>query len=315
MNGMMFVALVVAVLGPPGSEAPPTATVPAIETSGSCPTAEEVSVTLAPLLGASAPERLIEGAARVDDLGDRFEVAVGGQTRQYVDVARDCPERARVAAVFIALALNPPIAPTVPRVEALRPTEPSSAETMASHWWARLALGGRIEHAPAAEGRSSPAAVLGGELGAAVGRRTLGVTVAGGILAPAVVSFGSVPISEQRFPFRVAATVRSKIPGPFEVAGDVGLSFVLLRLRGNELDTIDPATRLDVGGRAGLALDLRSPASSWAPFLALHVEYFPRPYQLEVGPLGRIGSTERLWVGASAGLSWQTAAGRYPARQ
>jgi hypothetical protein len=81
------------------------------------------------------------------------------------------------------------------------------------------------------------------------------------------------------------------------------------------LDTVEPATRLDIGGRAGLALSLMSLASSWAPFLALHVEYFPRPYEFEVGPLGRIGSTNRLWVGASVGLSWQTGAARYSARQ
>jgi hypothetical protein len=315
VNVAMLVALLFAVLGPAGSETPSSAALPAIEASGSCPSAEEVSATLAPLLGSSAPKGPVEGAARVHDLGDRFEVAAAGQTGQYVDAARDCAERARVAAVFIALALNPPAAPTVPRVDAQPAAEPSGSGTVGSPWWARLALGGRIEHSPTADGRSSPPASLGAELGAVVGKRTLGVTVAGGVLAPTVVTFGSVAVHEQRFPFRVAAAVRHKMPGPFELAGDLGLSLVLLRLRSDALDTIDPATRLDVGGRAGLALSLCALASRWAPFLDLHVEYFPRPYEFEVGPLGRIGSTERLWVGASAGLSWQTGAARYPARQ
>ena len=96
----MLVALVTAVLGP----------VPPIETSGSCPSAEEVSATIAPLVASLPAQRLAEGAARVADLGDRFEVAAAGQKSQYVDAARDCAERARVAAVFIALALNPPAA-------------------------------------------------------------------------------------------------------------------------------------------------------------------------------------------------------------
>jgi len=315
----MFVALIVAlflaVLGPAGSDVPPSAAAPEVETSGSCPSAEQVSATLAPLLGSLAPDRLAAGALRVHDLGDRFEVAAAGQTGQYVDAARDCAERARVAAVFIALALIPPAAPTILRVDARPPAESSGSEAVGSLWWTRLALGGRIDQSPTAEGRSSPAASLGGELAVAVGKRALGVTVAGGVLAPTVVTFGSLPVRQQRSPFRVAATVRHEIPGPFELAGDLGLAFVLLRLRGEELDTIEPATRLDVGGRAGLELSLRSPASSFAPFLALHVEYFPRPYEFEVGPLGLIGSTSRLWVGASAGLSWHTGTARNPPRQ
>ena len=315
VNGTMFVALILAVLGPAGSEAPSSAAVPAIEASGSCPSAEEVSATLAPLLASSATNLLIDGAPRVVDLGDRFEVAAAGQTGQYIDAARDCSERARVAAVFIALALNPPATPTVPRVDVQPPAEPSGSEAMGSPWWARLALAARIDHSPTAEGRSSPPASIGGELGAAAGKRALGVTVAGGVLAPTVVTFGAVPVREQRFPFRVAATMRRKMPGPFELAGDLGLSFVLLRLRGEDLGTIEPATRLDVGGRAALELRRRSLESSWAAFLALHVEYFPRPYEFEVGPLGRIGSTDRLWVGASVGLSWQTGVAHYSARQ
>jgi hypothetical protein len=302
----MFVALVYLV----SSDA-----APAIETTGSCPSAEAVSATIAPLLASLAARRWPEGTVRVDDLGDRFEVAAAGQTGQYVDAARDCSERARVAAVFIALALNPPAAPTTPRVEAPLPAAAPEAEAVGSAWWVRLALGGRIEHSPTDDGRSSPAASVGAELGAALGRSAFGMSVAGGVLAPTVVTFGSVPVREQRSPFRVAAVVRHKVGSRFELGGDLGLSLVLLRLRGENLDTVEPATRLDVGGRAALALTLWPLASSWAPFLAVHGEYFPRPYEFEVGPLGRIGSTNRLWLGASAGVSWQNGPARYPARQ
>ncbi len=297
----MFVALVYLVSPDTG---------PAIETSGSCPSAEQVSATIAPLLGSSAARRWAEGAVRVDDLGDRFELAAAGQTRQYLDTARDCSERARVAAVFIALALNPPAAPTTPRVEAGPPAAAPGANAGGSAWWVRLALGGRIEHSPTEDGRSSPAASLGAELGAALGKRAFGVSVAGGALAPTVVTFGSVPVREQRSPFRVAAVVRQMVGGRFELGGELGLSVVLLRLRGEDLDTIDPATRLELGGRAALGLTLWPLASNWAPFLAIHGEYFPRPYEFEVGPLGRIGSTNRLWVGASAGVSWQNGPAR-----
>ena len=252
----MFVALLLAVLGPAGSEAPSSAAVPAIEASGSCPSAEEVSATLAPLLGSSAPKRPVEGAARVHDLGDRFEVAAAGQTGQYVDAARDCAERARVAAVFIALALNPPAAPTVPRVDAQPPAEPSGSE---DRGFALVGTSGarRPDRAFAnGEGRSSPAASLGAELRAVVGKGALGVTVAGGVLAPTVVTFGSVPVRQQRFPFRVAATVRHKMPGPFRARGRSRSLLRSSQAPRRKLDTIDPATRLDVGGRAGLELSL-----------------------------------------------------------
>jgi hypothetical protein len=302
----MFVALVYLV-SPDAS--------PEIETTGSCPSAEAVSATVAPLLGPLAARRWAEGAVRVDDLGDRFEVVAAGQTGHYVDAARDCSERARVAAVFIALALNPPAAPTTPHVEAGPPAAASGAEAVGSPWWVRLALAGRIEHSPSDDGRSSAAASLGAELGAALGKRAFGVGVAGGVLAPTVVTFATVPVREQRSPFRVAAVVRHKVGSRFELGGELGLSFVLLRLRGEDLDTVQPATRLDVGGRAALDLTLWPLASNWAGFLAVHGEYFPRPYEFEVGPLGRIGSTNRLWVGASAGVSWENEPARYPARQ
>jgi hypothetical protein len=306
VTSTMFVALVYLVFADAA---------PAIETTGSCPSAEAVSATIAPLLGALAARRWAEGTVRVDDLGDRFEVAAAGQNGQYLDAARDCSERARVAAVFIALALNPPAAPTTPRVEAGPPAAAPGAEAVGSAWWVRLALAGRIEHSPTDDGRSSPPASLGAELGAALGKAAFGMSVAGGVLAPTVVTFGSVPVREQRSPFRVAAVGRLKVGSRFELGGELGLSFVLLRLRGEDLDTIEPATRLDVGGRAALALTLWPLASNWAPFLALHGEYFPRPYEFEVGPLGQIGSTNRLWVGASAGVSWQNGPARYPARQ
>ena len=230
---------------------------------------------------------------------------------------RGTARRGRASRLFSSpLALNPPAAPTVPSVDAPPSAEPSPSEAMGSPWWARLALGGRIEHSPTAEGRSSPAASLGAELGAVVGKRALGVTVAGGVLAPTVVTFGSVPVREQRFPLRVAAAVRHKMPGPFRARGRsrsvVRSSEAPQRNAGHDRPGNASRRRRPSGPRAESAVRWHR---AGLPSLHLHVEYFPRPYEFEVGPLGRIGSTDRLWVGASAGLSWQTGAARYSARQ
>jgi hypothetical protein len=312
----MFVALMLA--APAGSEAPSSPPVQAIETTGSCPSAEQVSATLAPLVAALAPSRLAAAGLRVVDLGDRYEVSADGQSSRYVDPARNCSERARVAAVFIALTLNPPVPSDAPQPPVVPPGPEAgdlSPAADVSAWSVRLGVGGRADLPPAASDRSSPVASFGGEFRASVGKGALAGSVAGGVLAPTVVTVGTVDVRQQRFPSRVTASLRHKTSGSLEIAADVGVSFVVLRLRGEGLDTFEPATRLDVGGRAGVELSLLSPASSWAPFLGLHLEYFPRPYEFEVGPLGRIGSTNSVWVGASAGISWRTEPARYSVRE
>jgi hypothetical protein len=90
-----------------------------------------------------------------------------------------------------------------------------------------------------------------------------------------------------------------------QMAGDVGVALMMLRIRGEGLDTAGPALRFDAGVR--IAASLRLPASwrGWAPVLALHGEYFPRAYQLDVDPLGTIGSLGHFSVGASAGVSYR----------
>jgi hypothetical protein len=75
----------------------------AIEVTGDCPTREAVMAALLPVLGVEPPRPLRE-PPRVSDAGDRFEVTALGQSQEYVDTARNCVERARVAAVFIVLA-------------------------------------------------------------------------------------------------------------------------------------------------------------------------------------------------------------------
>ena len=97
------------------SEEGPAAAPPfrfAVEASGLCPSSQAVTAALVPALRREPPRVPGAGGPRVLDLGDRFEVAAFGQSRQYIDAARDCAERARVAAVFITLALNPPALPS-----------------------------------------------------------------------------------------------------------------------------------------------------------------------------------------------------------
>ena len=272
-----------------------------VAVNGACPSAEAVTAALGSALGHDATT----GAAdlpRVSDQGDRFSVAVRGQTRQFADAGRDCDERARAAAVFIALVLNPPVvaprpAPGVRDGPAQQVVVPAPAA--ASERWIDLGAAARLDGGSA----SATSTAIGFEARAAVGWRWLGVAATAGILVPTESRLSSVTVRQQRFPLSVAVTAQHGIGRRLAVAGAVGAALVPLTLRGEGLDASSQATRLDAGVR--LAVELRVRATPrLAPFVGLHAEIFPRAYQLDVEPLGTVGSTGRLWLGVSAGLSF-----------
>lgn len=306
----------------------------ALATTGECPGQAAVMAALVPLLKLDSV-RTSDGATRVADLGDRFEVSAAGQVGVYTDAGRDCSERARVAAVFIALALNPPAFQTRPARPAPPPapsdgederdrrdkgnkgkeseesvTPSPAVETPArpSHPpvpWLRLAAGARLEAAPEAGGRPGTTAAYGLDVEGAGGLDSFGVAVGAGVRASTVTTFSSVSVREQRFPFSVAVVGRHRLTPSVELAGQVGMSLVLLRLEDQSKGGFAPSTRLDVGARAGVALGLPALSPRISPFAGLSVEYFPRPYRYDVAPLGQIGRSAPLWVGLTLGLWFQ----------
>jgi hypothetical protein len=281
-----------------------------LDVSGQCPSRDAVLAALVPALTKDA--RVTDRVPLlVVDLGDRFQVAAGGQTRQYDDDGRDCVERARIAAVYIALALNPPMfqappppppPPSPPIVERPAPAAPPAADTGASRW-GRLGIAARVDGAAAGAPSSSTAIAAGGELRGAFGWRGLGVAASAGILSSTTNSFASVPVSERRFPCSIALTAHHRLATSLEIAGDLGVALVPFTLAGEGLQTSDASTRLDVGARLAVALAFPSLAGVAAPFVGLHAELYPRAYVVNVSPSGDIGETSRLWVGASAGVS------------
>lgn len=273
----------------------------AIEASGECPRGDGVMAALVSVVGRNVSSPLRD-PPRVVNLGDRFEVVVAGQTGQYADPARDCVERARVAAVFIALTLNPPTVRSA-GTAASPPAEPPRGAPAPATGWAQFAVATRIDGAASGtEGLDNGA--LGLEVRGALGRRSLGVGVGAGALTSVTSRYGSVSVHQRRFPLNLAATARHRVFRSLEVGGSLGLSLVLLTMRAEGLSRADPATRLDLGAR--LSFELRFPAlvPSVVPFVGVHAEFFPRPYALDVNPLGEIGQTSRLWLGASVGVAF-----------
>jgi hypothetical protein len=310
LNTSLLAALVMAVAGPPpessdGGSPPAPLTVDA---TGECPSGRAVAAALWPVVGGDA-RHLLPEAPRVTDLGDSFEITARGQTQRYVDAPRDCEERARMAAVFIALALNPPTfqspAPAGPpagAIEARPSLRTAPPAPTATAGWLSLAIDARVDGGGAPATEVAP----GAEVRAGVGRRHFGVEAAAGILAPTEARFASVPVRQQRFPLSLAVTGRRDLSGALEAAVALGVALVPFTLRGSGLTAPEPAVRLDVGAR--LAIELRFPALSrrMTPFVDLHAEYFPRPYVIDVDPLGDIGTTGHLWVGASLGVGFET---------
>ena len=278
-----------------------------VAVTGACPSAEAVTAALGSALGNEATTSVAD-VPRVSDQGDRFSVVVRGQTRQFVDAARDCDERARAAAVFIALALNPPVVPAAPAPvvrdgAAQQVVAPLPAPTPTLERWIAVAAAARLDGGTA----SANSAAIGFEARAAVGWRWLGVAATAGVLAPTESQFSSVTVRQQRFPLSVALTAQHGIGPRLAVGGAVGAALVPLTLRGEGLDGGSQSTRLDAGVRLAVELRIRA-TPRLAPFVDVHAEIFPRAYQLDVDPIGTVGSTGRLWLGVSAGLSFAVGA-------
>jgi hypothetical protein len=301
---VISLALLLAALVPPAGAAPAGERAPrgalVVETVGQCPARDAVLAALRPVFGDEAL-RATPGVSRVSDLGDRFEVVARGQSRQYADAARDCAERARVAAVFITLAVKPPMfavraeAGPPGLVEAREPGGSAASPVV----WARFGAGARVD---GGSGGGPTAVTSGVELHGALGRGSLGVVASAGILAPIESRLSSVVVRQQRFPCAVAVVGRRAL-GQLEGAASAGVALVPFTLRAQGLASPRPATRVDAGAR--LAFQLRLLRASWlSPFAEIHAEYFPRSYAVDVDPVGNVGATGRLWLGAALGVSF-----------
>jgi hypothetical protein len=146
---------------------------------------------------------------------------------------------------------------------------------------------------------------VGGELRVAAGWRRFGVAASGGMLAPTEQRLSSVTVRQQRFPVSLAGAFRLQPARSLDVTFAVGVALTPFTLRGQGLATSSPATRIDAGIRAGVDLHFPNLAGRLTPFLGAHAEYALTSYAIDVDPLGQIGSTGRLWIGASAGVAFE----------
>lgn len=275
-----------------------------LQVTGSCPSSELVQLELAPLLKRSqlAPHAAqANQVTRVVDLGDTLEVSVRDDTRLISDPKRDCAERARVAAVVIALRLEPALEP--PHVETPPPTPDPTEDSSARKQPERAKKEFSLMVGAGLLVDKSGDAPLGPGLGplalVQASRQRLLVHFAGGFNAFPQWSESGVDLKMYRFPvdlglgWRFGSRRRS-----LDLLAAVALD--TLHITAPDLSPKKSLLRLDVGMRA--AVQVQGRVLGIHPFAQLRASWFPRNYVLMVDPAGEIARTPSLWLGISLGL-------------
>jgi hypothetical protein len=288
--------------------------VPVLTVSGVCPTSRAIEDVLASLLPAGLSGEPVPQAG-VSDRGETYVVVVGERAKTYVDGARNCAERARVAAVFIALVLAPEVPPTKasstpnPAPSASAAPSPSRIAPQTDAPTPRVLrfdLRGALQSAPQG-GLFSP----GVELGVAAAAQRFGLGAECGWLSPAAlnVSGAGERILLERFPCAIGPSLRL-VPGagPVEVSLDADVVLGAIVARGRGFATTYDSARFEVGARIALNAVFFVAAGprhvGFAPVVGFEATYVPVVYDLVVMPRPVVARTPSVWAGITAGVSW-----------
>ncbi len=275
---------------------------------GGCPDEAQLEQALAPLLDqgitlafeatASTTRR-----ARVADLGERYAIEVDGARREVEDARRDCVERARVAAVFVALNMqSAPVKPE-PREEPEPEPAPEPDE---------------LEAPPLLPGLGVSVFALG-EHSTDAGRTTFGAGAAmfyvrapfrfelgAGVLAPVELELdprddirGRARLL--RVPLALTASYLLRLSS-FELGPTLGLALDVLHIEGQGEGIERPQTELRVSPGLLAGADAHLWLSRYFGLvLRVQMRAFPMVYRFEVEPAGRLGEAPRLWLSAQLG--------------
>jgi hypothetical protein len=259
--------------------------------------------TLVPRDRLDARLRAVSGAGapvvQIFDLGVPYRIVAAGRVREYRDETRDCAYRARIAAVFVALAIDPAelsIEPPPPPRLPAPPAAPTPAPAPRPAARLELAATGQVGIGPGEVSATGGLAVRG-----AFGRGRLALVAGTEVLAPSDFALGGVRLRQWRLPVDVG--LRGQLDGQrLQPYGEIGLGLALLSERALSLADSNGGTSLEIGARltAGLRLATRG---RLAPFIALGGELVPSPPQLFALPRGVLGHTPVVWVGAAIGAS------------
>jgi hypothetical protein len=296
----------------PKVAAPPAPGDPAAAIGGpsTCPRPDAVLDELLTLVPRERLEARLRAVARgktpvveIVDLGVPYRIIAAGQVREYRDESHDCAYRARIAAVFVALAIDPAELVTAPPPPPPIAAPPSPSPPPAPAVVEPASTSARLDLGAAALGGIGPddrVGQFGVELRWAGGRGRIGPEAGLLALLPVDNTAGGVRLRQWRLP--VDAGVRARLTGPrLEPYGEIGIAAALLSERALDLASPRSQTALELGVR--VAVGLHAARGRWAPFAALAAELVPDPPAVFALPAGTVGHTPLLWVGATAGAS------------
>ena len=264
----------------------------------------------------------------IADLGAPFRITAAGNAREYRDEARDCAHRARIAAIFVVLVVDPtailkeplvtpPAPPPSPPPAAAAPPPVGGQETIVAaaaplapespgftRARVRLGLGAAAEAGVASDARFGQ---LGAALRLEVGRGRLVLALGAAVLAPIDATLSGVRVRHARYPTDVSVRARGAIALgarryllPY---AELGVAVALLRESALDLAARQEQSALELGARAAVGVSVAG-SSRLAMFLALHAEWVPSPPAIFALPRGVVGHTPTLWLGAVTGVAW-----------
>ena len=272
--------------------------------SSQCPSRELIEDQLAPLLGERTPELDTSIAIEITDQGENYHIGVGTAEREVHDPRRDCQERAKVSAVFIALNL-PARAPEVRPLPAPRPSPPPERPMPGSQTQVGLQLLGAVEYVPelsrAGKGFYAGASLWGGRVE---------LTLHSGIFAPLnVLAAEREGVTYELWRLPSSLTVGFSTGGQALSLGlGGGLAVDVLRLRGVDVPNPDSGVRVNPGFLIALPLRLRANRHV-AAVLVPTFTLFPRTYLVRLEPTREVDETPQFWLGARFGMEFSVLGG------
>jgi hypothetical protein len=248
---------------------------------------------------------------QVEDLGAMFRISVLDKVREYREEARECTYRAKVAALFAALVIDPAallnagLCERPPCSPPPEPAPPAQVEPPVPPPAPPPRPLVRLELSPTfvtGLGAKDLAAHWGGVLRFALGRGLVAPIMGAAALWPADTRVGDVRLRQWRLPLDLG--IRATLPSSWiDLYGELGFAFALLSERALDLATAKTQTAIELGGRVSLGARLARRAGL-TPFISLQAEFLPDPPRVFALPEGVAGRTPYVWMGACVGASW-----------
>lgn len=288
-----------------------------LSSNSTCPSAAAVAEELAPLLprthvsaNEGSPAAADALTASISDEGERVRIRVATEERIFKDAGRACSERARTAAVFIGLVLDPPSFPeakppvpapapaSAPKAQPAPPSERGTREVVPL----TLELGPLLQAAPTSDAAQLPLA--GGFGGRLIWGRKLGLAVGAAFLLPTRLALPEADARLVWLPFDLALRV-TREAGPVALSAEAGPELALLFASGERVNNPRTSLRLEAGLRGALSFTWGM-SSHLGAFLTAFGVWRPNPYSFRVNPELASGTTPSLWFGAALGLSFRS---------